>query len=146
MDSYAVSDDILRADFSSALALNANTVLPFSGEGEDPSRAFLEDFAWQPDIAMAEIGLHQTQPIEDLELHSGLTPQVSELNESDSRTFPEDFELPPELAPTAFELNPQLDSRPLVSTPGFVALQTSEAPPTTSARRPRKLREYPPRS
>src|SRR5271170_4769523 len=144
MDLYAVSDTFLD-DFSSALVLkNTTTVLPFSGEGEDLSRTLLEDLSWHPDIAMAEPEANQTQPLEDSELHSGFTPQESGLNESESRTVPQDFELPPELAPTAFELNPELDSMPFVNTPGFVALQTSESTPTF-VRRPRKPREYVPR-
>jgi hypothetical protein len=144
MNSHLVSETFLD-DFSSALVLdNTTTVLPFSSDMS--SIDFLEDLSWRPNIAMAEIGLQQTQPLEGLEFHSGFTPQVSELNDSESRAVPQAFELPPELAPMAFELNPQLlDSMPLVSTPGFVALQESEAAAATSARRPRKPREYVPR-
>ena len=144
MDLHVVSDSFLD-DFSPGLVLdNTAAVLPFSSEGEGMFSSLLEDLSWCPDIAMAETGLQQTQALEGLEFPSGFTPQVSDLDDSESRTVPQGFELPPELAPTAFELNPELlDSMPLVSTPGFVALQASQAA-ATSARRPRKPREYVP--
>jgi hypothetical protein len=140
MDSHAVSETFLD-DFSPALVLdNTTTVLPFSGDMS--SIDFLEDLSWRPDIAMAETALQHTQALEGLEFPSGFMLQMSELGDSESLAVPQAFELPPELAPTAFELNAQLlDSMPLVSTPGFVALQASQAA-ATSARRPRKPREY----
>jgi hypothetical protein len=120
MDSYAVSDPFFDNFFS---ALVQNTTKPLRDGGDELPGTLLEDLAWLPDIPIVAAEVNQAQP---------------------AALF-EDFELPPELAPTAFELNLQLDAMPLVSIPGFVALQADQAAAETSARHPRKPREYVPK-
>jgi len=139
MDSFTLSDDFFDDLVSALEPDNVPAPLPFNGEEDEDLFAMLQLPA---DIAIEPVGNPMVASFQDFVYQPGINPIAFRIDEMESRAFHKDLELRSEIATvTQLEVNPM----PSFSTPGFVALQTSQAP-VTSARRPRKPREYVPRS